>query len=753
MAISPTVRINVSGARGQRGFTGADSIEIGQILGRPPFATDMGTSPGAILSDNGTAKDWFEEIETGLESVIDASQKIDTFDDLATITPVYVDVGDYLRCVSIGAVYQRVPDNSTTAAFDYTGSGGCKWIYIPSGSGWDVRAFGMSKVATDNSASLENVLRSISNYYEIPSAANVLHQLPVVDFGGGEYTYEHQVNLGTNNLYEIILRGGKHYASTSASWGATDVIFRGGSWNQFHQMVIDPQRMCGGLSLTSRCRVHQCEIYNFGWVGLWLPNEVGRYSGNCTITETMVGKYHAGSPEYVTGAEWPEEPAVLLDGVDALISDCHFRWSNPCVKISANGGFHKITNCHLFSQWFSAATPPRAIVMERGAFASTLDSCYLDAAYCDVYTDNLDFLNCVFMANDAFTANAICHIRAFPPTNGVGVSTFQVKNPRRWRGTKPFVQYVNDPVSGYSWAAHFAGALNTFMASADGNIAFLDHSGDYIKWANGNNSLGDHIFASQNSRCQLRFLDRDNMGSPSTSPSVESRGPGFYISNNGDRLRVGSDGGVRFQNFTTNDPTSGTVAAGMAYDWENSSLRIQGASGNTGLILGRFGTEGTAAIFRYAGAGVGNISVTASATAYNTSSDYRIKTVEAAPNGYDPSAIITQLAEAQDWFTFNVDPGNTLQLGWLAHKLQVIEPRAVTGEKDAVENIGTLTFAGGEAQEGVTEPAELPDGASWVQTGTQQILQGRDDSKLIPVIVAALAKMQERIAALENAHG
>lgn len=158
-------------------------------------------------------------------------------------------------------------------------------------------------------------------------------------------------------------------------------------------------------------------------------------------------------------------------------------------------------------------------------------------------------------------------------------------------------------------------------------------------------------------------------------------------------------------------------------------------SGATGAVLssagqGRFSTTGAAALFvnrveagalqafQFNGATVGSISITSTATAYNTSSDYRLKTGAESPDGFDPADLIERLAYAQRWYTWN-DAPEKLDLGWFAHELAEILPAAVTGERDAVDDDGN------------------------------PIYQGRDDSKLIPVLVAALDKALSRIATLE----
>lgn len=94
-------------------------------------------------------------------------------------------------------------------------------------------------------------------------------------------------------------------------------------------------------------------------------------------------------------------------------------------------------------------------------------------------------------------------------------------------------------------------------------------------------------------------------------------------------------------------------------------------------------------IFRNAaGTSVGNIASTVSATAYNTSSDYRLKeNIQPMQNAL---ATVVQLNPVT--YTWKVD-GSDGQ-GFIAHELQAIVPDAVTGEKDAVDEKGNPIYQG-----------------------------------------------------------
>jgi hypothetical protein len=109
---------------------------------------------------------------------------------------------------------------------------------------------------------------------------------------------------------------------------------------------------------------------------------------------------------------------------------------------------------------------------------------------------------------------------------------------------------------------------------------------------------------------------------------------------------------------------------------------------------------------------VGNISTSGSTTTYNTSSDYRLKeNVSAVTDG------ITRLQQLKpSRFNFIAAPGHTVD-GFLAHEVQEVVPEAITGEKDAVDDEGN------------------------------PIYQGIDQSKLVPLLTAAL---QESLAEIES---
>jgi len=111
----------------------------------------------------------------------------------------------------------------------------------------------------------------------------------------------------------------------------------------------------------------------------------------------------------------------------------------------------------------------------------------------------------------------------------------------------------------------------------------------------------------------------------------------------------------------------------------------------------------------------GSISVTSSATSYNTSSDYRLKENVVPLTG--AADRLKQLSVHR--FNFIEDPDNTVD-GFLAHEAQDVVPECVTGTKDEVDAEGNPVY------------------------------QGIDQSKLVPLLTAALQEALTKIETLET---
>ena len=132
-----------------------------------------------------------------------------------------------------------------------------------------------------------------------------------------------------------------------------------------------------------------------------------------------------------------------------------------------------------------------------------------------------------------------------------------------------------------------------------------------------------------------------------------------------------------------------------------------------------FGTNTTAnrtvQQFNNANGEIGSITTSGTATAFNTTSDYRLK--EVVSNIDDAAERVKALKPIK--FKYLADEDELVVDGFLAHEVQEVVPNAVYGEKDAVE------------EDGRVKPQQL------------------DHSKLVPLLTSALQEALNKIDELE----
>ncbi len=170
------------------------------------------------------------------------------------------------------------------------------------------------------------------------------------------------------------------------------------------------------------------------------------------------------------------------------------------------------------------------------------------------------------------------------------------------------------------------------------------------------------------------------------------------------------------------------------------------SAGTALLYWNRLDTAATSTVLRFDNQGVakGSITYNNSSTAFNTSSDYRLKT--------DVQPMIGASARVQALKPVNfewISTGERVD-GFLAHEAQEVVPEAVHGTKDAMRD-----------EEYEVTPAILDDDGNVVTEavmGTRSVpdYQGIDQSKLVPLLTAALqealteiADLKARVTALE----
>jgi len=174
----------------------------------------------------------------------------------------------------------------------------------------------------------------------------------------------------------------------------------------------------------------------------------------------------------------------------------------------------------------------------------------------------------------------------------------------------------------------------------------------------------------------------------------------IFATNSTERMRITSDGrvGVNATNFTNGRLITESDGSAM------TPFVVRDTASGTGSV-------NSVGFFRST-TQVGSIALTGSATAYNTSSDYRLK-----ENVIPLTGAVDRINQLQvHRFNFITDPDKTVD-GFIAHEAQTVVPECVTGEKDGVDENGNPVY------------------------------QGIDQSKLVPLLTAAL---QEALAKIDN---
>ena len=128
--------------------------------------------------------------------------------------------------------------------------------------------------------------------------------------------------------------------------------------------------------------------------------------------------------------------------------------------------------------------------------------------------------------------------------------------------------------------------------------------------------------------------------------------------------------------------TSGNLLVGTtSYAAGQNAIKLNGSSSN----FSRSSTAASAQIyFENPNGTVGQISSSGSSTSYLTSSDYRLK------NSVAPMTTGLETVSALKPVTYKWNVDDSDGEGFLAHELQEVIPHAVTGEKDAVNEDGSI---------------------------------------------------------------
>jgi len=159
-----------------------------------------------------------------------------------------------------------------------------------------------------------------------------------------------------------------------------------------------------------------------------------------------------------------------------------------------------------------------------------------------------------------------------------------------------------------------------------------------------------------------------------------------------------------------------------------------GSGNDFGIFLSGNNSAGTHTSIRFynnVNGVAGSITHGATSTAYNTSSDYRLKENVVPMSGATAQTKLLKPCNF-DW----IAGGNVN--GFIAHELAEVVPEAVTGTKDAMMDEEYEVTAATDTEAAVMGTRSVPD------------LQGIDQSKLVPLLTATIQELITRIEALEN---
>ena len=266
----------------------------------------------------------------------------------------------------------------------------------------------------------------------------------------------------------------------------------------------------------------------------------------------------------------------------------------------------------------------------------------------------------------------------------------------------------------------------------------------------------DNLVIEENGNVGMTMLGATNGGSHIFfgHSGDEDEGALTYDNDN-NRMTFRVNGTIGMRLLGTEVLCIGTLSASGSPS--TSCLELKGTEAPLSIIneTATDSSDRTSIAFRQAnGTLVGNVGVDSSSTIFNTSSDYRLK-----ENEVSISDGITRIKQLKPYkFNFKIQPDKTVD-GFFAHEVSSIVPEAITGTKDATEtlqkvvldssgNIVAFNVEQSKWTQGKTD-GEYANNTTW-ETSKEIIKpQNIDQSKLVPLLTAALKEAVTKIEALE----
>jgi hypothetical protein len=369
--------------------------------------------------------------------------------------------------------------------------------------------------------------------------------------------------------------------------------------------------------------------------------------------------------------------------------------SGPTNTFQVSGGISSTSN--------SPAFQPNAAIMDFSAGTARFNATGADNSTYGVMTFNRGSANAGLFA-ESMRIDASGNV-------GIGASP---------NGTKLLVHTTSNKNLGLNYSSYYSSNA----------IYSADDAGADLPFAFAGTPLTFNTQATE----RMRITSAGYVGIGNTAPSSplnvtnsNSSTPTVYIQNTsgsgdspallvqGGANNAGTAGAFEVRNYSggTLFYVGGTGAINAGSTTATVGLGVFSNYGSRVLDFARYADDGAIVGFKRAGTVVGTISVTGSATAYNTSSDYRLKeNIAPMQNALN---VVQQLKPVT--YTWKAD--GSAGEGFIAHELAKVMPTCVTGEKDAVDKDGNPEY------------------------------QGIDPSKLVATLTAAIQEQQALITQLQ----
>ena len=286
------------------------------------------------------------------------------------------------------------------------------------------------------------------------------------------------------------------------------------------------------------------------------------------------------------------------------------------------------------------------------------------------------------------------------------------------------------------------------IKSADSGDTAIDGNNDDLVIENDNHA-GITISTPNDKVGALYFSDPDATASGRIVYDHNTNYLALTV-NNAERMRITSSGQVSLG-------TSSPVGSSRLFFYASASTPY-------GLITQNDNTVGSMYAAQFlqndGSTELGSIKISNTATAFNTSSDYRLK--ENVDYTWDATTRLKQLKPAR--FNFIADADTTVD-GFLAHEVSSIVPEAISGDKDATETkTKVVVNSNGFVINQDVEEADwiagkiadddgntrYPTDSTWAASKVVPKYQGIDQSKLVPLLVKTIQELEARITTLEN---